>query len=94
MTPKITEGHVFHQYTIRVLDSKRDAVKAYLAEQGIGAMIYYPMPQYRLPVYQGQFPTCAVTEQVAAEVLSLPIWPELEESAQERIATTLAEAIK
>ncbi|MEO0988373.1 MAG: DegT/DnrJ/EryC1/StrS family aminotransferase [Cyanobacteria bacterium J06639_14] len=92
--PKITEGHVFHQYTIRISEGKRDAVKAYLAEQGIGAMIYYPIPQYRLPVYEGQFPTCAVTEQVAAEVLSLPIWPELAESSQERIATTLVEAIK
>ena len=94
ITPKITEGHVFHQYTLRVLEGKRDVVKAYLAEQGIGAMIYYPMPQYSLPVYQGQFPTCAVTEQLASEVLSLPIWPELEASAQERIAATLVEAIK
>lgn len=93
VNPAITAGHVFHQYTLRVLNGKRDAVKAYLADRGIGSMVYYPIPQYRLPVYQGQFPTCAVTEQVADEVLSLPIWPELEVAAQERIATTLADAI-
>ncbi|MBE7386075.1 MAG: DegT/DnrJ/EryC1/StrS family aminotransferase [Leptolyngbya sp. SIO1E4] len=93
ITPAVTAGHVFHQYTLRILNGKRDAVKTYLAEQGIGSMVYYPIPQYRLPVYDGQFPTCAVTEQVAGEVLSLPIWPEIEESMQERIATTLIKAI-
>ena len=93
VTPATSAGHVFHQYTVRILDGKRDAVKAYLAEQNIGSMVYYPIPQYRLPVYEGQFPTCVVTEQVADEVLSLPIWPELEVKAQERIAATLAAAI-
>lgn len=93
VTPKIGAGHVFHQYTIRVLGAKRDAVKAALAEQGIGAMVYYPLPQYRLPVYDGQFESCGVCEAVAAEVLSLPIWPELGAAEQERIAAVLVAAL-
>ena len=92
ITPMMTSGHVFHQYTVRILQGKRDAVKAYLGERGIGSMVYYPLPQYRLPVYDGQFPSCTVSEQMATEVLSLPIWPELEESAQKQVAATLAEA--
>lgn len=91
--PAITAGHVFHQYTLRVLQGKRDAVHSYLAEHGIGAMIYYPIPQDCLPVYQGQFPTYPVSEQVASEVLSLPIWPELDEPTQVRVVTTLKDAI-
>ncbi|RZM79709.1 DegT/DnrJ/EryC1/StrS family aminotransferase [Leptolyngbya iicbica] len=93
VTPMVTAGHVFHQYTVRVLDGKRDAVQQYLAEQGIGAMVYYPIPQDRLPVYDGQFPTYPVSEQVASEVLSLPIWPEIEAPVQERVVATLKDAI-
>ncbi|MGF1458662.1 MAG: DegT/DnrJ/EryC1/StrS family aminotransferase [Leptolyngbyaceae cyanobacterium] len=93
VTPVITAGHVFHQYTVRVLNDKRDAVKAYLAEQGIGAMIYYPIPQDCLPVYKGQFPTYPVSQQVAAEVLSLPIWPEIEPNVQAHVVAILKEAI-
>jgi dTDP-4-amino-4,6-dideoxygalactose transaminase len=93
ITPYITAGHVFHQYTLRILDGKRDAVQEYLATQGIGAMIYYPIPQDRLPVYQGQFPTFPVSEAIAAEVLSLPIWPELEATTQERVVEAVKAAL-
>lgn len=93
MTPAVTAGHVFHQYTVRILDGKRDAVQSYLAAQGIGAMVYYPIPQDRLPVYDGQYPTYPVSEQVAAEVLSLPIWPEIEAPVQERVVSALKDAI-
>jgi dTDP-4-amino-4,6-dideoxygalactose transaminase len=77
ITPKITAGHVFHQYTIRVLHGQRDGLRQALADQGIGTMIYYPVPQHLLPVYQGQYPAYPVSQQLAQEVLSLPIWPEL-----------------
>jgi len=93
MTPTITAGHVFHQYTVRILNGQRDAVKAYLAEQGIGAMVYYPIPQDRLPVYEAQYPPYPVSDQVAAEVLSLPIWPEIEAPEQERVVAALKDAI-
>ncbi|MEM6519998.1 MAG: DegT/DnrJ/EryC1/StrS family aminotransferase [Cyanobacteria bacterium P01_C01_bin.70] len=93
ITPTITAGHVFHQYTLRVLEGKRDAVKAYLADQGIGAMVYYPIPQDCLPVYAGQYSTYPVSQQLASEVLSLPIWPELAEATQERVVEVLKAAI-
>jgi len=77
VTPKLVDGHAFHQYTIRVLDGKRDAVQQRLKEAGISTMVYYPVPQDRLPVYEGEYGVFEASEQVAKEVLSLPIWPEL-----------------
>ena len=77
ITPTITKGHVFHQYTIRVLNGKRDQLKEYLSSLGIGTMIYYPIPQDQLPVYQGQYTPQPVSLKLAKEVLSLPIYPEL-----------------
>ncbi len=77
ITPNITKGHVFHQYTIRITNGKRDQLKDYLANLGIGSMIYYPIPQDQLPVYKGQYQPNSVTMKLAQEVLSLPIFPEL-----------------
>jgi dTDP-4-amino-4,6-dideoxygalactose transaminase len=77
IVPTITQGHVFHQYTIRVTNGKRDLLKEFLAQQGIGSMIYYPIPQDQLPVYQNQYQPSPVSIKLADEVLSLPIYPEL-----------------
>lgn len=77
ITPIITKGHVFHQYTIRVNNHKRDKLKDYLANLGIGSMIYYPIPQDQLPVYKEQYQPNSITMKLAEEVLSLPIFPEL-----------------
>lgn len=89
--PKRTENstHVFHQYTIRVLNHRRDALKAYLAEQGIPSMIYYPVPLHLQKAYIqegkgiGTFP---VAERLSEEVLSLPMHTELTLEMQEFIA--------
>lgn len=89
ITPQVVKGHVFHQYTIRVLDGKRDLIKQYLADHDIGSMIYYPVPQDQLPVYQGQYETFKVSNQYAEEVLSLPIWPELQPQTQNRVINTI-----
>ncbi|GJM69118.1 hypothetical protein HMSSN036_13340 [Paenibacillus macerans] len=43
--------HVYHQYTIRVLNGKRDELKAALAAAGISTIVYYPLPVHKLPVY-------------------------------------------
>jgi len=79
--------HVYHQYTLRVPASKRDVLHEKLAEQGIGSMIYYPIPLHQLPVYQamkwGPFP---IAEKAAEEVISLPIWPTLSSEAQLEVA--------
>lgn len=89
VTPGLAEGHVFHQYTVRITGGKRDQVQHYLTEQGIGTMIYYPIPQDQLPVYKGQYEACPVSDLAAQEVLSLPIWPELETKIINTVADTL-----
>jgi UDP-2-acetamido-2-deoxy-ribo-hexuluronate aminotransferase len=79
--------HVFHQYTIR--SDKRDEIKKGLSDKGISSVVYYPVPLHLqealrfLGYKEGDFP---VSEKSAKEVLSLPIYPELEESVIERIA--------
>ena len=73
--------HVFHQYTLRLIDVDRDALRSALSEQGIPAMIYYPVPLHLQKAYQdtrykpGDFP---VAERLAACVLSLPMHTELD----------------
>ena len=74
--------HVFHQYTLRLVDVDRDALRNALAEAGIPAMIYYPVPLHMQKAYQdsryqaGAFP---VAERLADCVLSLPMHTELDE---------------
>ena len=89
ITPKVTDGHVFHQYTIRITNGKRDQLKEYLAAQDIGSMIYYPIPQDQLPVYQGQYEPLPVSIKFAEEVLSLPIWSELETEKVKEVTKTI-----
>jgi dTDP-4-amino-4,6-dideoxygalactose transaminase len=72
--------HVYHQYTIRSV--RRDFIQQQLKEQGISSVIYYPVPLHLqealkfLGYGEGDLP---VAEQVSKEVLSLPIYPELDE---------------
>jgi dTDP-4-amino-4,6-dideoxygalactose transaminase len=70
--------HIFHQYTLRV--ERRDALQGHLKSQGIGNAIYYPVPLHLQTCFsdlgyaRGQFPE---SERAAADVISLPIYPEL-----------------
>ncbi|MEH1855869.1 MAG: DegT/DnrJ/EryC1/StrS family aminotransferase [Nostoc sp.] len=93
VTPELADGHVFHQYTIRILDGKRDRVHKYLADKGIGTMIYYPIPQDRLPVYAGKYPANPISDELGTQVLSLPIWPELADEKITEITKALRTAI-
>jgi dTDP-4-amino-4,6-dideoxygalactose transaminase len=72
-------GHVYHLYVLRVAD--RAALQARLRAAGIGTGIHYPLPVHRQPAYVGRLPLgpsrCRLTEVVAEQVLSLPLFPEL-----------------
>ncbi|MBE9062088.1 DegT/DnrJ/EryC1/StrS family aminotransferase [cf. Phormidesmis sp. LEGE 11477] len=89
ITPALSDGHVFHQYTIRILGGKRDHVKKSLADAGVGSMVYYPFPQDRLPIYDGQYPANPVSDELGKQVLSLPIWPELSAETSQFVVKTL-----
>lgn len=93
-TPVEVEGnyHVFHQYTLRV--EKRDELQAFLKEQGIATMIYYPIPLHLQPVFEdlgykeGDLPE---TEKAAKEALSLPMFPELKQEQQDYVIEKIVE---
>lgn len=93
VVPAITAGHVFHQYTLRVLNGKRDDLAKELKAKGISTMIYYPVPQDRLPVYRGHYAANPVSDQLAQEVLSLPIWPEMSPEMLDHVAQTLKQTL-
>lgn len=91
IVPEATIGHVFHQYTIRLVDIGRVAVQKHLEEKGISSMVYYPIPQDRLPIYDGQYEPNPVSDQIAQQVLSLPISPWITEEQHTYIAEVLRE---
>lgn len=82
---------VFHQYVLRV--PRRDALRSFLSERGIGTEVYYPLPLHlqeslsQLGYRAGDLP---VSEQAAAEVLALPIFPELREDEVETVVEAVA----
>jgi len=83
--------HVFHQYVIRC--PARAAVQAHFRARGIGTNVLYPMPVHAQPAYRGRVAlgpaACRATERAAAEVLSLPMFPELTEAQVERVCEAL-----
>jgi dTDP-4-amino-4,6-dideoxygalactose transaminase len=73
--------HVFHQYTIRVHDGKRDALQAHLAARNIPSVVFYPLPVHRQTAYEEphwQDEDFPVSTRLCTEVLSLPMHTELE----------------
>lgn len=84
--------HIFHQYTIRVMNGRRDDLKKYLDNKGIPSMIYYPGPLHLQEAYrylgysETDFP---VTRKLCSEVLSLPMHPELEHDQLEYITKSV-----
>jgi dTDP-4-amino-4,6-dideoxygalactose transaminase len=85
-------SHVYHQYTIRVLNGKRDDLQRYLKEKGIGSMVYYPFPLHRMRVFQDRCiasGSLAEAEHAVDEVLSLPIEPLMKYSDFEYISQTI-----
>lgn len=84
--------HVYHLYVVRT--PHRDAMLEHLQSKGIGAGIHYPIPLHRQPAYlkQGygevQLP---ITEQAAGEIISLPMYPELEREQIEYVVQAVSE---
>ena len=72
-------NHVFHQYSIRVANGKRDDLQKYLKEKGISTMIYYPIPLHQMKVFQNSrkklHETLANAKDSTKNILSLPIKP-------------------
>lgn len=91
-TPAIAEGNesIYNQYTLRV--QNRDELQKYLGEAGIGSAIYYPLCMHEQKCFSylghktGDFP---VAEHAAAEVLSVPIYPELIEDQLGHVVETI-----
>jgi len=83
-------NHVYHQYVIRT--KRRDELRAFLKERGIGTLVHYPVPVHLQPAYRGRLPggdDLPETERVAREVLSLPMYPELAESDVKSVAEAI-----
>lgn len=88
--------HVYHQYTLRLIDVDRDQLKARLAEKDIPSMVYYPIPLHMQKAYQdprykqGDFP---IAERLASCVLSLPMHTELDEEQLNYITQAVLAAL-
>lgn len=87
--------HIYNQYVLLV--PRRDEMKAFLAEKGIGSEIYYPVPFHMQECFrylryrQGDFP---LAEKAASTSLALPIYPELTQEQQAYVAETIATFLK
>lgn len=97
VTPVITgdkDSHVFHQYTLRIVDADRDGLMQHLLDKGIPCAIYYPIPLHAQKAYldprykEEDFP---VTNQLVKEVISLPMHTELDDEQIQFITGSILE---
>ena len=93
VAPPVAEGavHVYHQYTIRVPEDRDGFVKALKEEHQVGAGVYYPIPNHRLPSLAPYAPGLDLpeTERAAREVVSLPVHPSLSQGDLDRIVAAV-----
>lgn len=88
--------HVFHQYTLRIIDIDRDALVAHLNEKGIPCGVYYPIPLHKQKAYVDERYDEAnfkVTNQLVKEVISLPMHTELDDEQIEYITRTVIDFV-
>jgi len=92
-----TDSHVFHQYTLRIVNANRDGLMQHLLEKGIPCAIYYPIPLHSQKAYadsrynESDFP---VTNQLVKEVISLPMHTELDDEQIAFITGSILEFLK
>ncbi len=95
LIPKRDENstHVFHQYTLRILNGRRNELQAFLAEKEIPAMIYYPVALRKQKAYfqESNDADFAHTDKLLSEVISLPMHTELEEEQLKFITDSVLE---
>lgn len=90
------DTHVFHQYTLKIKNGKRDALVLHLNEKGIPCGIYYPIPLHSQKAYadarynEADFP---VTNQLVKEVIALPMHTELDDEQIDYITSTIIEFV-
>ncbi|MFV8226206.1 DegT/DnrJ/EryC1/StrS family aminotransferase [Christiangramia aquimixticola] len=91
------DSHVYHQYTLKIKNGKRDGLAKHLQEKGIPFGIYYPIPLHLQKAYaderynEADFP---VTNQLVKEVISLPMHSELDDEQIEYITSALIDFLK
>lgn len=89
---KTGASHVYHQYVIRTRG--RDRLIAWLRDRGIGTAVHYPVPIHMQPGYAGRLPRVVelpVTERLAGEIVSLPIFSSLTDGELERVIAAIIE---
>ena len=88
-----TSRHVYHQYTLRVPDGRRetrDEVRAELERRGVATGVYYPLPLHLQPPYRKLAnPPCRAAEQAVADMFSIPVHPAVSETDRGLIAAEL-----
>ena len=85
--------HVWNQFAIRVGGGRRDSLRAYLSERGVGSEIYYPVPMHLQQCFADlkvDRATLPETERASEEVLNLPIFPSLTEAEQRRVVDSIS----
>jgi dTDP-4-amino-4,6-dideoxygalactose transaminase len=84
--------HIVNQFTVRA-PGRRDALRAFLAARGIASAIYYPVALHRQECFRslGPQPTLPVAEALAADSLSLPVFPEMTREEQDAVVNAVAE---
>jgi dTDP-4-amino-4,6-dideoxygalactose transaminase len=89
-TPPVADGavHVYHQYTVRVPEDRDGFATALREEHQVGSGMFYPVPNHRLRPFQVDV-DLPVTEEAAAQCLSLPVHPSLSQADLERIVTAV-----
>ncbi|MGJ8672979.1 DegT/DnrJ/EryC1/StrS family aminotransferase [Rubritalea sp.] len=87
--------HIWNQFTIRVLGGQRDSLRAHLTENGIGCDTYYPVPLHQQECFSDLPKTgLPVCEQLALEVISIPIYPELTLDQKNEVIEAIASFLK
>jgi len=84
--------HTWNQYTLRILKGQRDALKGHLGQRKIGCETYYPVPLHRQECFAHLgSENLPVSDQLAAEALSIPIFPELSSEELKEVVAAIQE---